>query len=120
MAYDQFASPSHSFLTLSKKDPYKLLPHKLLHLQQQLFLPGQCSTQLKQLYDLCCMVYKPRSSSMTLYRIWKTSSQYSHYKINVIKLDVNTPVTRLKKQRHMRISMILQFTIQREDPGLST
>jgi hypothetical protein len=119
MAYDQFASPSHSFLTLSKKDPHKLLPHKLLHLQRQLSLPGQCSTQLKQLYDLCCMVYKPRSSSMTLYRIWKTSGQYSHYEMNVINLDVNAPVTRLKKQRHTRISTILRFTIQREDPGLS-
>jgi hypothetical protein len=55
---------------------------------------------------------------MTLYRIWKTSGQYSQHKMNVIKLDVNAPVTRLKKQRHTRISTILWFTIQREDPGL--
>jgi hypothetical protein len=28
-------------------------------------------------------------------------------------------VTRLKKQRDTRISTILRFTVQREDPGLS-
>jgi hypothetical protein len=116
MAYDQFASPSYSFLTLSKTDPHKLLPHKLLHLQWQLSLPGQCSIQLKQLYSLCCMVYKFRSSSMTLYRIWKTSGQYLQHKMNVIKIDVNVPVTRLEKQRHMRISMILRFTIHKGRP----
>jgi hypothetical protein len=54
-----------------------------------------------------------------LYRIWKTSGQYSQHKMNVIKLDVNASVTRLEKQRHTRISTILRFTVQRKDPGLS-
>jgi hypothetical protein len=56
---------------------------------------------------------------MILYRIWKTSGQYSQHKMNIIKLDVNASVTRLEKQRHTRISMILWFTVQRKDPGLS-